>query len=178
MTDIEKTIEAARAEILPYESWERLTGESAAAYAAFCAYRDYGPDRNVRRAVEGAFADRGRAEKRYWTWRVWSTTFRWRERAEDYDQYLDRLKQTEKRKTIEAQEEVYRLATGKMLEVVTRKLEMMEPGELSQGAVVEWLNTVISTERELAGIGGIKKERDGKGGKQLEIQFSPEFEGL
>jgi hypothetical protein len=61
MTDIDKTIEEAwhhdaLAAVLPFESWERLTGESSAAYAAFCAYRDYGPDRNIRRAVETAVA--------------------------------------------------------------------------------------------------------------------------
>jgi hypothetical protein len=28
MTDIDKTIEEAKAAILPFESWERLTGES------------------------------------------------------------------------------------------------------------------------------------------------------
>jgi hypothetical protein len=99
----------------------------------------------------------------------------------DYDQYLDRLKQTEKRKTIEAQEAVYREATGKMLKVVNKKLDLMEmePGELTQGAVVEWLTTAISTEREIAGITTAPKgEREGASGKQLEINFTPEFEGL
>jgi hypothetical protein len=181
MTDIDKTIEEAKAAILPFESWERLTGESGAAYAAFCSYRDYGPDRNIRRAVEAALDEtgRGKVEKRYRMWRAWSTQFRWRERAADYDQYLDRLKQTEKRKTIEAQEAVYREATGKMLRVVNKKLDLMEPGELTQGAVVEWLTTAISTEREIAGITTAPKgERDSNSGKQLEINFTPEFEGL
>jgi hypothetical protein len=101
------------------------------------------------------------------------------ERAADYDRYLDRLKQTEKRKTIEAQEAVYREATGKMLQVVNKKLDLIEPGELTQGAVVEWLTTAISTEREIAGITTAPKgERDSNSGKQLEINFTPEFEGL
>jgi hypothetical protein len=199
MTDIDKTIEEAKAAILPFESWERLTGESGRAYAAFCAYRDFGPDRNIRRAAEGQFrktelpaefsppAKTPRsnldtlAARKYRMWRVWATQFRWRERAADYDLYLDRLKQTEKRKTIEAQEAVYREATGKMLKVVNKKLDLMvmEPGELPQGAVAEWLATAISTEREIAGIvTAPKRERDGTGGKQLEIQFTPEFEGL
>jgi hypothetical protein len=56
MTDNDKTIEEATAAILPFESWERLTGESGTAYAAFCAFRDYGPERNIRRAVETASA--------------------------------------------------------------------------------------------------------------------------
>jgi hypothetical protein len=182
MTDIEKTLEEVKREILPFESWERLAGESAAAYSAFCSYRDYGPERNIRRAAEAASgenSERGRIEKRYRMWRAWSAAFRWRERAADYDRYLDRLKQAEKRKTIEAQEAVYREATGKMLRVVNKKLDLMEPGELTQGAVAEWLTTAINTEREIAGIAAAPKgERQDKGGKQLEIQFAPDFEGL
>jgi hypothetical protein len=184
MTDIDKTLDEAKAAVLPFESWERLAGESTAAYAAFCAYRDYGPDRNIRRAAEAApvgkggeaGTNRGKAEKRYGMWRAWSTQFRWRERAADYDQYLDRLKQTEKRKTIEAQEELHRAVTKKMLEVVEKKLDRMNPADLSQGTVTEWVETAIRAEREAAGLvapNGGKAEP-----KQGEINFTPEFEGL
>jgi hypothetical protein len=53
MTDIDKAIEEAKAAIMPFESWERLPGESGLAYAALCAFRDYGPERNIRKAAEG-----------------------------------------------------------------------------------------------------------------------------
>jgi hypothetical protein len=134
-TDIDKTIDEAwrrdaLAAVLPFESWERLTGESGLAYAAFCVYRDYGPDRNIRKAVETALAgdggeagtEKNNVKKRYRMWRAWATQFRWRERAADYDQYLERLKQTEVRKTIEEQGKVHRMVTEKMLQVVTKKL--------------------------------------------------------
>jgi hypothetical protein len=111
-------------------------------------------------------------------WRAWATQFRWRERAEDYDQYLDRLKLGEKRKTIEAQEEVYRETIRKMLQVVNKKLEGMEPGELTQGSVGEWLAASIKTERELAGIAAAPRGERDSGGKQLEIRFTSDFEGL
>jgi hypothetical protein len=183
MTDIDKTIEEAKAAILPFESWERLAGESSAAYAAFCSYRDYGPDRNIRRAVETAAAEkggearanRGKVGKRYGMWRAWSTQFRWRERAADYDQYLDRLKQTEKRKTIEAQGEKHRAVTGKMLAVVEKKLDQMNPADLSQGTVTEWVETAIRAEREAAGLVTTNGKAEPKQG---EINFTPEFEGL
>jgi hypothetical protein len=186
MPDIDKIIDEAKSCLLPFESWERLTGETSAAYAAFCVYRDYGPDRNIRRAVETALRgdggkagmEKGNVEKRYRMWRVWAAQFRWRERAADYDQYIDRLKQTEKRKTIEEQGKVHRIVTGKMLQVVTKKLDLMNPEDLTQGAVKEWVETAIRTEREIAGLTAAPGERDGQGGKQLEIQFAPEFEGL
>ena len=189
MTDMDKAIEEARAAVLPAnlrfdESWERLSGESGLAYAAFCAFRDYGPERNIRKAAEGQF---GKAElsdakietaiaKIYRVWRNWCSQFRWRERAADYDNYTDKLKQAEKRKTIEAQEEKHRAVTGKMLAVVEKKLDLMDPADLTQGTVTEWAETAIRAEREAAGLvapnGGKAEPKQGK------INFTPEFNGL
>jgi hypothetical protein len=176
MTDIDKAIEETKAEMLPFESWERLPGESGAAYAAFCAYRDCGPERNIRKAVETAEQDEGKQDKRYRMWRSWSAQFRWRERAADYDRYTDKLKQTEKRKTIETQGELRRAVTGKMLIVVEKKLDLMDPAELTQGAVAEWVETAIRAEREAAGLVAANGGRAEP--KQGEINFAPEFEGL
>jgi hypothetical protein len=109
-------------------------------------------------------------------WRSWSTQFRWRERAADYDQYLDRLKQTEKRKMIAAQGERHRAVTGKMLTVVEKKLDLMDPADLTQGTVTEWVETAIRAERETA---GLAVPNSGKSEpKQGEINFTPEFNGL
>jgi hypothetical protein len=184
MTDIEKTIEEAKSGILPYESWERLEGESGAAYAAFCTYRDYGPERNIHKAAEASCSGEAAGNtvvhvaKKYRTWRQWSMRFQWVKRASDYDQYLDRMKQTEIRKTIEEQGKVHRMVTGKMLQVVNKKLDLMDPSELSQGNVTEWVETAIRTEREAAGLNTGKDKADGQGGKTGNITFTPEFEGL
>jgi hypothetical protein len=102
MPDIDKIIDEAKSRLLPFESWERLPGESGLAYAAFCSYRDLGLERNIRRAVERAEKDRGQQDKRYRVWRNWCSQYRWRERAADYDRYIEKLKQAELRKTIEA----------------------------------------------------------------------------
>jgi hypothetical protein len=175
MTDFEKAIEEAKADILPFESWERLQGESGAAFAAFCAYRDFGPERNIRKAVEVTEKDEIKREKRYRVWRNWSTQFRWRERAADFDKYTERLKQAELRKTIETQGEMHRKVTGKMLEVVSKKLDTLSPEELSQGTVTEWVQTAIKAEREAAGL----LTANGKAEpKQGELHFTPDFQGL
>jgi hypothetical protein len=169
-------------ELLPFESWERLSGESSSAYAAFCSFRDFGPDRSIRRAVETEYAkaehgmfDTTKLGKKYRVWRSWSMQFKWHKRAEDYDQYIDRLKQTEVRKTIEAQGEVHRKVTGKMLAVVTKKLDLMQPEELTQSTVTDWVETAIRAEREAAGLVATK---DGGSKKSGAIVFAPEFEGL
>ena len=175
MTDIDKAIEEAKAAILPFESWERLPGESGAAYSAFCAYRDFGPERNIRKAVDTAESDCTKRDKRYRVWRNWSTAFRWRERAADYDRYTEKLKQTEYRKTIEAQGEKHREITGKMLQVVGKKLDMMNPEDLTQGTVTEWVATAIKAEREAAGLVTSSGKPEAKQG---ELNFVQEFNGL
>jgi len=175
MTDIDKVIEEAKAEILPYESWERLTGESSAAFSAFCVYRDFGLERNIRKAVESIEKNEVVRAKRYRVWRNWSTEFRWKERAADYDKYLEKLKQTELRKTIEAQGEKHREVTGKMLDVVKKKLDMMNPSELTQGNLTEWVQTAIKAEREAAGLSASNGNSEMKQG---ELNFVSDFNGL
>ena len=64
-------------------------------------------------------------------WRNWSVRFRWKERAADYDRYMETLKQTELRKTFEQRGKLHREITAKMLLVVGKKLDLMNPAELS-----------------------------------------------
>jgi len=183
MTDIDRVIEEAKTEILPFESWEQLTGENGAAFAAFSAFRDCGLERNIRKAVEASEKDNGKWEKRYKVWRNWAAQFRWRERAADYDRYMEKLKQGEQRKTIEAQGELHRAVTGKMLEVVKKKLEMMDASELTQGNVTEWVQTAIKAEREAwlsadADCLGLVTASGKTEMKQGELSFVSDFDGL
>jgi hypothetical protein len=180
MTDIDQVIEEAwrhdaLAEVMPFESWEKLPGETGLAYAAFCAFRDFGPERSIRRAVETVEKDTAAQSRKYKVWRNYSTKFRWRERVADYDRYIEKLKQAELRKTIEAQGEMHRAVTGKMLLVVNKKLDLMDPAELTLGAVTDWVQTAIKAEREAAGL----VANNGKPQpKQGELNFSPDFQGL
>jgi hypothetical protein len=175
MTDIEKTIQEAQAAVLPFESWERLTGESGAAFSAFCVFRDYGLERNIRKAIESVEKDETVRVKRYRMWLNWSTQFRWRERAADYDRYIEHLKQTEVRKTIEAQGEKQRKITGQILDTVSKKLESFNPIELTQDNVIIWAEKAIKAEREAAALilGNGKAEA-----KQGELSFPSDFDGI
>jgi hypothetical protein len=175
MTDIDKTIEEAKASMLPFESWERIAGETALAYSAFCAFRDFGTERTIRKAVEGVEKDVNQQGKRYRVWRNWSTLFRWRERANDYDRYMEKLKQNELRKTIEAQGEMHRQVTGKMLEVVKKKLDTMNPDDLSNGNLTEWVQTAIKADNEAAGLVAPNGKAEPKQG---ELSFVSDFQGL
>jgi hypothetical protein len=180
MTDINRAIEeawpkTALAAVMPYESWEKLAGETSNAYAAFCVFRDLGAERSIRKAVEAAESDKGKREKRYRVFRNWSTENRWKERAADYDRYLEQLKQAELRKTIEAQGEKHRQVTGKMLDVVLKKLDTMNPDDLTQGSVTEWVNTAIKAEREAAGLVSANAKAEPKQG---EFSFVSDCQGI
>ena len=182
MMDDERTINEARKEILPFESWERLTDEPSAAFAAFCTFRDFGIERNIRKAIESKEKDETVREKRYRVWRNYAAKYRWSERAADYDRYIEGLKQTELRKTIEAQGEKHRAVTGKMLDVVKQKLDTMNPADLTQGTVAEWVQTAIKTEREAwqstdAYCIGVSTSRN-SANKQGEFNFVSDFQGL
>ena len=179
MTDIERVIEeawpkSALAEVLPFNSWERLTGETSAAFAAFCVFRDLGFERTIRLAVENYEKDKAKQKGKYNVWRNWAAEYRWRERTADYDRYIENLKLGEVRKTIEAQGEMHRKVTGKILEVVSKKLDLMDPAELTQGNVTEWAGMAIKAEREAAGLVVNGKPEV----KQGELNFTPDFQGL
>jgi hypothetical protein len=174
--NIDQMYEKITADILPFESWEKLSNESAAAYAAFCVFRDLGAERNIRKAVDAGVSEVEKRPKRYRMWRNWASQYKWNKRAGDYDNYLDKLNQAEKRKTIEAREAAYREVTGKMLNVVNKKLDLMNAGELKQAFVAEWMRAAIDTEREVLNVDGAaeKKENDG----QMCLNFSADFNGV
>ena len=175
MTGNDKAIDTALAEVMPFESWELLQGEKSEAFAAFCVYRDFGACRNIRKAVESVEKDEATRNKRYRMWRKWASQFRWQERAADYDRYKEHLKQEEIRKTIEAQGELHRKVTEKMLDVVCKKLDLMDPAELSQGNLTEWVSTAIKADREGAGLVSSTGKQEMKQG---ELNFTPDFQGL
>lgn len=78
------------------EIWERQKGESSKAYAAFCIYRDLGPDRSLDKAL--AAANKKPTNRRHWS--RWMEKYNWYERVQVYDDYIDRKKRDEKEKAI------------------------------------------------------------------------------
>jgi transketolase len=152
MTNFNKAIKEAKASMMPFESWERLADESSNAFKAFCAFRDFGAERSIKKVVDTTEQDENVRTKNYRKWYNWSSQYRWNERAADFDRYIEKLKQTELRKTIEVQAQKHRDATGKMLDVVIKKLDIMNPEELTQGNVKEWVETAIKAERTAAGL--------------------------
>jgi hypothetical protein len=67
-----------------------------------------------------------------------------------------------------------------MLDVVSKKLDLMNPADLTQGAVIEWVQTAIKAEREASNqrFDGLVSPNGGAGVKQGELNFTPDFQGL
>jgi hypothetical protein len=64
------------------------------------------------------------------------------------------------------------------LKVVEKKLDLMDPAELAQGTVTDWVSTAIRAEREAAGLVTGKDKPEGQTDKNGQITFISEFEGL
>jgi hypothetical protein len=154
------------------ESWLRQPGETNAAFHAFCLYRDYGGDRTIRKSIMEARLP----ERRISIWRAWSNKYRWKRRTEDYDNHLEKIKREEREKAFREREQKHLAVTEKMLGLIEKRLDKIDPEELSQGTITDWLKTGVSIERQ-SFEDTIEGEAKGKL-KQLEISFFEEFDGV
>lgn len=75
----------------PKAVWERLDGETARAFAGFCTFRDMpATERDYRRAwIKHCGAEQ---KKEPSSWRVWAAKYNWRERAVEFDAFMDSIK--------------------------------------------------------------------------------------
>ena len=160
---------------MTFENWTRQKGETALAFSAFCVFRDFGPERNIIKVLLSVEKDEREARRKYRTWRNWAALYQWYKRAGDYDSYLDKQRQAERRRMIAEREEQHRQITSKMMTIISEKLDTMSPEELKQANIPDWVKTSIETERDVL---GIRKEDDGEDQGQIEITFDPAFEGI
>jgi len=67
-----------------------------------------------------------------------------------------------------------------MLDVVLKKLETMNPADLTQGTVAEWVQTAIKSERDGACLVSPNEKTDSKRETsfQGEFNFVSDFQGL
>lgn len=159
-----------RASFIEEESWLRQPGETGGAFHAFCLYRDYGGDRSIRKVVEAA----GLPSRRVSIFQAWSKRHRWQRRCADYDNHLDGIRREEREKAFREREKRHLEVTGKMLDLVEKRLENLDPAELSQSTITDWVKTATGLERE-----NFKDESELRGKRrQLEISFFEDFEGV
>jgi hypothetical protein len=71
-------------------AWDRLHGESAKAYHAFCIYRDLGPKRSLSRVRDVIYPNANGKTGRL---QEWSKEYSWVKRSEAWDEWNDRATQ-------------------------------------------------------------------------------------
>lgn len=123
-------------------AWDRQPGESTKAYAAFCAYRDLGPERSIEKA--GQMLDKPRSKK--WLGE-WSAKYKWVERAKAYDDYVEKLKRKEKEKAIKEMAERQARIAMAFQEKIIERLQSIDPAELTPTELVKWFEIAAKIER-------------------------------
>lgn len=124
------------------ELWERQPGESSKAYAAFCVYRDLGPERSLEKARKNLGKTRVRR-----CLEEWSAKYNWVVRAQAYDDYIERKKREEKERAIlEMAERHAKIAVAFQQKVVER-LRGLDPDQLSPSDLAKWLDVATKLER-------------------------------
>ena len=116
---------AKRSFSTPVLAWERMSGESARAFAQFNIYRNIGRQRSIDAAYHQYHpgAPAGRAPG---PWFERASKNRWVERAKKYDSYLDEVESEEREtqlKELELRRFAFRLANQKRLEQRVAKME-------------------------------------------------------
>ena len=69
--------------------WEKLPQEGPKAFEAFCVYRDMKP-RSVLKAYRQKTSNKT-AARVSGSWNEWTAEFRWSDRVEAYDAYIERI---------------------------------------------------------------------------------------
>jgi hypothetical protein len=129
------------------EIWKRMPGESTKAYAAFCTYRDKGPERSISKAHELMTGERANIGR----WELWSGRFDWVRRAAAYDDHLDGIaRRAMEAKRARIAERQASLAEA-MLARLACRLESLDLEQLSPSDCARWLDVATKVQRLVLG---------------------------
>jgi len=129
------------------ELWERQPGEGSKAYAAFCVYRDLGPERSLEKVRQNL--DKPRTRK--WLG-DWSVKYNWVERAQAYDDYIERKKREKNEKEILEMAERHAKLAKAFLLMIAQALQQIDPAQLSPSDMAKWLEVATKLERLSRGV--------------------------
>ena len=129
--------------------WERQSGETARAYAAFLLYRDLAAiDRSVPAAREGHQKDTKGTLRQ---WKGWSMRNDWVNRAAEHDSDLaSRRRERMEKEMDRAQDDAVVLIRAALAKVAER-IQGMDPEELAAGQIPAALRTLIELELKVLG---------------------------
>ena len=135
--------------------WERQSGETAKAYAAFLLYRDIPPlDRSVRAAVESFRKQGGKTSER--NWEHWASRYNWRERGLANDSDLASRRRIRRADSLErAQDDISamaRAALAKLLPLLQpTDAGGIDPYQIPLSQIPGWMRTLADLQLKALG---------------------------
>ncbi len=130
------------------EIWERQNNEKSKAYAAFCVYRDLGPDRSLEKTREILGKSAG-----YTRWmHTWSSKYDWVARAQAYDDYIEKKKREKNEKEILEMADRHAKVAKAFLLIIAQRLQQIDPAQLSPADMAKWLDVATKLERLSRGV--------------------------
>jgi hypothetical protein len=136
--------------------WERQPGESAVAFAAFVIFRDLGAHRSLDRASRLYHGKPGQEPNRPQTGtkkrksgqvRLWYESWDWRARAEACDAEQDRQRREAQAAIRREMAERHAREAVALQEKALRRLQQMQPEELSPVQVLDYFLQAAKLER-------------------------------
>lgn len=147
------------------DPWERQPAESARKHGQFITYRDLGRARTLAKAAEKLTLAHGHM-------RNVAGEYRWRDRCEAWDRYLDRLYEAswleERRKAAETDAKILGAAIGKL----AQRLGTLNAAELSPGDFIRLMDVAMRHRRALFGDPTDTIVISGTGGNPLAAQLA------
>ena len=129
--------------------WERQSGETAKAYAAFLLYRDLPAiDRSVSAARERHQRDTKGTLRQ---WKGWSMRNGWVNRAAEHDSDLASRRREHTAKELERSQDDAVVLIRAALAKVAERIKGMDPEELAVGQIPTALRTLIELEFKVLG---------------------------
>ncbi|MGW3445669.1 hypothetical protein [Streptomyces sp. NPDC001076] len=126
------------------DPWEQQPAETPRRHGQFITYRDLGRTRTLQKAAEGL-------QLHAVTVRKAAARYRWRERAEAWDQHLDRLYEAgwidERRKAAESDAKILGAAIGKL----AQRLGTLDAQKMTVGDFIRLLDVAMRHRRALFG---------------------------
>ena len=162
--------------------WERQSGETGKAYAAFLVYRDLPA---MDRSVAAAWGRKTGGKQ----WERWCTAHDWVNRAAEHDSDLASWRREHTAKELERSQDDALILIRAALAKVAERIKGMDAEELAAGQIPAALRTLIELEFKVLGYedrvalagkdgGPVKTEITGKDGGPVKTQhiFQPDKE--
>ena len=136
--------------------WEKQEGENSKPYAAFCAYRDMGPNRSFAKIVPVLYGELENVKSTVKIRQIskWSVEHAWVKRAEAYDVYLEATDRLENERAIKDMAKRHAQASLLTMSKAVDRIKLIgekDDNELTPKEALEYLRISAELERKSRG---------------------------